>query len=88
MERFVITVNGFQLLTIIPKRSILDAATALGPPLSTFAKFFEIFSLGQYFLKTMMSNFILDVWLGSKYDSVFLKILQASNVMKSISQNL
>ena len=29
---FVVTVNGFQLLTIITKRSILDTATALDPP--------------------------------------------------------
>ena len=32
MERFVIIVNGFQQLTIITKRSILDVATALDPP--------------------------------------------------------
>ena len=31
MERFVIVVNGFQPLTIITKRSILDVAEALGP---------------------------------------------------------
>ena len=35
MERFVIIVNGFQPLTIITKRSILDTAEALDPPLST-----------------------------------------------------
>ena len=34
MERFVIIVNGFQSLTIITKRSILDVAAALDPPLS------------------------------------------------------
>ena len=33
MEYFVIIVNGFQPLTIITKRSILDAAAALDPPL-------------------------------------------------------
>ena len=33
MERFVIIVNGFQPLTIITKRSILDVAAALYPPL-------------------------------------------------------
>ena len=33
MERFVIIVNGFQPLTIITKRSILDGAAALDPPL-------------------------------------------------------
>ena len=33
MERFVILVAGFQPLTIITKRSILDVAAALDPPL-------------------------------------------------------
>ena len=33
MERFVIIVNGFQPLTVITKRSILDVAAALDPPL-------------------------------------------------------
>ena len=33
MERFVIIVNGFQLLTIITKRSILDVVAVLVPPL-------------------------------------------------------
>ena len=32
-ERFVIIVNGFQPLTMITKRSILDGATILDPPL-------------------------------------------------------
>ena len=34
MERFVIIVNDFQPLTIITKRSILDAAVALHLPLT------------------------------------------------------
>ena len=34
MERFVIIVKSFQPLTIITKRSILDVAAALDPPLS------------------------------------------------------
>ena len=33
MERFVIKVNGSKPLTIITKRSILDVAAALDPPL-------------------------------------------------------
>ena len=33
MERFVIKVNGFQPLAIITKRSILDVAAVLDPPL-------------------------------------------------------
>ena len=36
MEHFVIIVNGFQLLTIITKRFILDVAAALDPPLLIF----------------------------------------------------
>ena len=35
MERFVIIVNGFQLITIITKRSILDVAAVLDPPLKS-----------------------------------------------------
>ena len=38
MEHFVIIVNGFQPLTIITKRSILDVAAALDLPLITFYK--------------------------------------------------
>ena len=33
MERFVIIVKGFQPLTIITKRSILDFAAVFDPPL-------------------------------------------------------
>ena len=33
MEHFVIIVNGFKPLTIITKRSILDVAAVLDPPL-------------------------------------------------------
>ena len=33
MERFVIKVNGWKPLTIITKRSILDVAAVLDPPL-------------------------------------------------------
>ena len=35
MERFVIIVNGWKPLTIITKRSILDVAAVLDPPLIT-----------------------------------------------------
>ena len=34
MERFVIIVNGFQPLTIITNRSIVDVAAPLDPPLA------------------------------------------------------
>ena len=35
MARFVIIVNGFQLLSIITKRSIFNVAAALDPPLKS-----------------------------------------------------
>ena len=38
MECFVITVNGFQPLTIITKHSILDVEAALDPPVNIIAK--------------------------------------------------
>ena len=38
MERFVIIVNGWKPLTIITKRSILDAAAVLDPPLISETK--------------------------------------------------
>ena len=34
MERFVIIVNGWKPLTIITKRSIVDVAAALDPPVT------------------------------------------------------
>ena len=39
MERFVIIVNGWKPLTIITKRSILDVAAALDPPLKVVDSF-------------------------------------------------
>ena len=33
MERFVVIVNGWKPLTIVTKRSILDVAAVLDPPL-------------------------------------------------------
>ena len=38
MERFVIIVNGFQPLTIITKRSMLDVAVVLDPSLVSICK--------------------------------------------------
>ena len=38
VERFVIIVNGFQPLTIITKRSMLDVAVVLDPPLVSICK--------------------------------------------------
>ena len=56
MERFVIIVNGWKPLTIITKRSILDVAAALDPPLITltavadqkWAKKFSLFFCRSY----------------------------------------
>ena len=49
MERFVIIVNGFQPLTIMSKRSILDVGAVLDPPLfispSSQINIFEIGAL-------------------------------------------
>ena len=42
MERFVILVSGFQQLTIITKRFILDAATSLDPTLLFEKKLFKV----------------------------------------------
>ena len=39
MECFVIIVNSWKPLTIITKRSILDVAAALDPPLRIFREF-------------------------------------------------
>ena len=44
MERFLIMVNGFQPLTIITKRSILDIAAVLDPPRHEKLKFHPISS--------------------------------------------
>ena len=41
-KRFVVIVNVFQSLTIITKRSFLDVAAALDPPLNVFNKFSNI----------------------------------------------
>ena len=44
MERFVIIVNGWKLLTIITKPSILDVVVALDPPLPS------LYNLKAHFL--------------------------------------
>ena len=45
MERFVIIVNGWKPLTIITKRSILDVASHLDPPLKLVSFYKEKFLL-------------------------------------------
>ena len=49
MEHFVIIVNGWKPLTIITKRSILDVAAVLDPPLVITDKYWEC--LDKRFLK-------------------------------------
>ena len=53
MERFVIIVNGFQPLTIITKRSILDVAAALDPPLCIEMRVYRNGALGENGLTLM-----------------------------------
>ena len=55
MERFVIIVNGFQPLTIITKRSILDVAAVLDPPLS-IVKFQVKFRFEKQILTCTMNH--------------------------------
>ena len=50
MERFVIAGNGFQPLTAITKRSILDVAAALDPPLKATECFDSVFSKVDIYL--------------------------------------
>ena len=44
MEHFVITVNDSQPLTVITKRSILDVAAALDPPLISKSNKHKLFN--------------------------------------------
>ena len=55
MERFVIILNGWKLLTIITKRSILDVAAALDPPL-IIAVIFDWISKQQLNLLLFLSD--------------------------------
>ena len=66
MERFVIIVNGFQPLTIVRKRSILDVVAALDPPLvrgsSVYLEKYRIMTFA--YLKYLIHEFTL---LAKKY---------------------
>ena len=48
MERFVIIVNGCKPLTIITKRSILDVAAVLDPPLNLFIILFILYNRSAF----------------------------------------
>ena len=56
MERFVIIVNGWKTLTIITKRSILDVAAVLDPPLAPHFLDIEIHPDGLTLYFTMLKN--------------------------------
>ena len=52
MERFLIIVNGWKLLTIITKRSILDVAAAVEPPLVNLTSgIYSVRNLLRFFLR-------------------------------------
>ena len=57
MERFVIIVDGFKPITIITKRSILDVAATLDPPLK------PIILLNRDSFKRKFSKIFLPKWL-------------------------
>ena len=62
MERFGITVNGWKPLTIITKRSILDAAAALDPPL-VLPTFSEFFNRRFYIVNRFSGFFYFQPWI-------------------------
>ena len=75
MERFVIIVNGFEPLTIITKRSILDVAAVLDPPL-VFATFTHPYTIrATLTLSNIMSE---EATRGVLLKKVFLRISQNS----------
>ena len=56
MERFVTIVNGFQPLTIITMRSILDVAAVLDPPLEWYLTLSSLYCLTLWFLSLETIN--------------------------------
>ena len=59
MERIVILVNGFQPLTIITKRSILDVAAVLDPPLIFIASDHAPFHQESFLQEEITAKLIL-----------------------------
>ena len=68
MERFVIIVKYFQPLTIITKRSILDVAEALNPPLIALDCF------AQYEGSKCFKFNSKYLYLSTKAEDVFLNV--------------
>ena len=64
MERFVIIVNGYKPLTTLTKRSILDVAAAIYPPLILFSgrKMMQNF-LEQHYKQNISSDCICQLKL-------------------------
>ena len=69
MEHFVIIVNGFKSLTIITKRSILDVAAVLDPPLHATLIWYILLSvleenknLKESFLESFLLKLIWSYW--------------------------
>ena len=68
MEHFVIIVNGWKPLTIITKRSILDVAAVLDPPLIALDCF------AQYESSKCFKFNSKYLYLSTKVEDVFLNI--------------
>ena len=67
MEHFVIIVNGFQPLTIITKRSILDVAAVLDPSLEAVNFYHKALHLGCYTAVLDPPLHTFEVILSAKY---------------------
>ena len=67
MERFVIIVNGFQPLTIIKKRSILDIAAVLDPPRHEILKFHPISSREILWKSGEFPQTQRKLWISTKF---------------------
>ena len=75
MERFVITVNGFQLLTIITKCSILDVAAVLDPPLADYDYIFRNFIHNKFYMPIPVNKFANDNSRSLIQSTVFSSLL-------------
>ena len=66
MEHFVIIVNGFQPLPVIPKSSILDVAAVLDPPLIVILFYelniFYMYLHISYFALNSTSSLFFEFW--------------------------
>ena len=86
MERFVIIVNGFQPLTIITKRSILDVAAALDPPLSLYVAVINFNINGFHDFNNRNSSSLSPIELGIPDASVLLRLPYCSKWLSLFSR--